>query len=64
MDSKRIDIAICKTWKRRLLATEYVILVKYYYQTVQARSLYESTDGPAGRPADNPPNAEVLGDLH
>ena len=59
-DSKIIDMANCKTCKKRLLAAEYAILVRYYYQTAKARALYESTDGPA----DNPPNSDGLGDLH
>ena len=47
-----------------LLVAEYVILVRYYYQTDQARALYGSADGPAGLPADNPLNSDGLGDLH
>ena len=61
-DCKIIDIAICETCKKRLLAAEFVILVRYYYQTANARGLYESTDRPAGRPADNPPNSDELSD--
>jgi len=30
----------------------------------QARALYQSTDGPAGQPADYPPNFDWLGDVH
>jgi len=63
-DSKIIDIAICITCKKRLLAAEYVILVRYYYQTTTASELYESTYGPAGRPADNQANPDGLGDVH
>jgi len=63
-DSKIIDIAICKTCKNRLLAAEYVILVRYYHQTAKASALYESTDGPAARPANNPPNSDLLEDWH
>ena len=62
--SKIIDIAICKTCKKTLLAAEYVILVRYYYQTAKPRSSYESTNGPTGQPADNLPNSDGLGDLH
>jgi len=48
----------------RLLAAEYVILVRYHFQTATASALYESTHGSAGRPADNPSNSGELGDLH
>jgi hypothetical protein len=34
------------------------------YPTAKTRTVYKSTDGPAGRPADNPPNKDGLGDLH
>jgi len=47
-----------------LLAAQYAILVRYYYQTAKARALYESTDGHAGKPADNQPNSDGLGDMH
>jgi hypothetical protein len=63
-DSKMIDIAHYKTCKKKLLAAECVILIRYYHQTAETRALYESTDGPAGRPAVNPPNLNGMGDLH
>jgi hypothetical protein len=63
-DSKLIDIANCKTCKNILLVVEYAILIRYYYQTTKTRALYESIDGPAGRPADKPPNSDGLGDYH
>ena len=47
-DSKIIDIANCQTCKNKLLAVEYTILIRYYYQTANTRAIYESTDGPAG----------------
>ena len=62
--SKIINVADCKTCKKRLLAVEYLILIIYTYPTAKTRTLYKSTDGPAGRPADNPPNSDGLGDLH
>jgi len=62
-DSKIIDMVNCKSLKKSLLAAEDVILVTYYYQTAKAGALYESRDGPAGQPTDNPPNREGLGDL-
>jgi len=40
-----------------------VILIKYNYQTVNVRALYESTDGPAEQPADNPGNSAGLGEV-
>ena len=63
-DSKIINIAICKTCKKSLLDVENMILIRYYYETAKTRALYESTDGPAGQPVDNPPNPDRLGDVH
>jgi len=63
-DSKIINMANSKRYKKRLFAAEYVILVRYYYQTAKARALFESTDGPAGRPAEKTPNSVRLGDLN
>ena len=63
-DSKIIDIANCQPCKNQLLAVVYMILISHYYQTAQSRLLHESIDGPAGRPADNPPNPVWLGDFH
>jgi len=62
--SKIINVADCKTSKKRLLAAEYLVLIIYNYPTTKTRTLYKSTDGPAGRPADNPPNSDGLEDLH
>jgi len=62
--SKIINVADCKTCKERLLAVEYLILIIYTYQTAKRRTLYKSSDGPARRPADNPPNPDGLGYLH
>jgi len=63
-DFKIIDIANCKTCNNTLLAVEYAILIRYYYQTATTRAFYESIDGPAGWPAENTPNVDVLGDFH
>jgi len=63
-DSKIINITDCKTYKKRLLAVEYLILMIYYYPTAKTRTLYKSTDGPAGRPTDNLRNSDGLGDFH
>jgi len=62
--SKMINVADCKTSKKRSLAVKYLILTMFNYPTAKTRTLYKSTDGPAGRPADNPPNPDGLGDLH
>jgi len=63
-DSKIINIAYCKTCKKKSLAAECLILIRYYQQTAKIRVLYESTDGPAGQPTDNRSNSDWLGDLH
>jgi len=55
-ESKIINIANSKTFKKRLLAVEDAILIRYDYQTEPTRALYESEDGLTGRPADNLPN--------
>jgi len=62
-DSKIINVADCTIWKKRLLAVEYLNLTINNYPTAKTRSLYQSTDGPAGRPTDNPPNLDRLGDF-
>jgi len=62
--SKIINVADCKTSKKRSLAVKYLILIMFNYPTAKTRTLYKSTDGPAGRPADNPPNPDGLGDLY
>jgi hypothetical protein len=62
--SKIINVADSKTSKKRSLAVKYLILIKFNYSTANIRTLYKSRDGPAGRPTDNPPNPDGLGDLH
>jgi len=62
--SKIITVTDCTTSKKRLLAVKYLILIMFNYPTAKTRTLYKSTDGPAGRHADNPPNPDGLGDLH
>jgi len=61
--SKIINTAMYKTCKNSLLDVENAILIRYYYYTVTTRSLYESTDGPAGQPADKQPNSDRLWDV-
>jgi len=63
-DSKIINVADCKTCQNRLLAVEYLMLIIYNHRTVKTSTLYKSTDGPAGRPADNLPNSDWLGYFH
>jgi len=63
-DSKLIDIANCKRFRHILLVVEHGILIQYCQHTAQSRALYESIDGPAGPPADNPPNLDGLGVDH
>jgi hypothetical protein len=60
MDSKIIDITHCKTYKKRLLVAECMILTRYYHQSAITGVLYDNSDGPAGRPSDNPPNSNRL----
>jgi len=63
-DSKIINVAVCKSCKKRLLAVEYLISITYNYPIGKTRTLYKSTDAPAGSPADNPSNSDGLGDFH
>jgi len=62
-DSKIFDIANCISCKPKLLDVELLIWIIHYYQTAKTRTLYESTDGPAGRPTDDPTNSGRLGDF-
>jgi hypothetical protein len=62
--SKIINVADCKTSKKRSLAVKYLILIMFNYPTAKTRTLYKSTDGPAGGLADNPPNPDGFGDLY
>jgi len=64
IDSKLIDIANSKTFKNILLVVENTILIRYYKQTAKTRAWYESLDGPAVRPADNPHNSDGFGVYH
>jgi hypothetical protein len=64
MYSKIINVVDCKTSKKRSLAVKYLILIMFNYATAKTRTLYKSTDGPAGRPTDNPPNPDGVGDFH
>jgi hypothetical protein len=64
MDANVINIADCKTCKKRLLLAEWMILIRYCHQTAKTRAIYESTDGPAAQLPANPPNAYGLGDLN
>jgi len=60
MYSKIINVADCKTSKKRSLAVKYLISTMFNYPTAKTTTLYKSTDGPT----DNPPNPNRLGDLH
>jgi len=42
--TKIINVADCKTCKKRLLAVEYLILIIYTYPTAKTRTVYKSTD--------------------
>jgi len=64
IDSKITEVVICKVIKKEFLDVNYLILIKYNYQSAKARALYKSTDGPAGQPADNPANSDGLADVH
>jgi len=59
-----INVAECKTCKKRLSAVEYLILLIYNYRTAKTRALYKFTDGLAEWPSNNPPNPDGLGDFH
>ena len=63
-DSKLIDIESCNACKNVSLVIENAILIRYYSHTPKTRALIESMDGPAGWPADQPPNSDGLGVYH
>ena len=63
-DSKSINIASCNEYKNISFVLENAILIRYYSHTPKAGALIESMHGPAGRPADNPPNSYGLGVYH
>jgi hypothetical protein len=63
-DTKSIDTANCSTNKSSLIVAGNAILIRYYWHTANTRALYESIDGPAGRPSDNLCNSDCLGDYH
>jgi len=53
---KIINLTDCKSYKKRLFAVRYLILIMYNDQTAKTRTLNKSTDGPAQRLANNLPN--------
>jgi hypothetical protein len=59
--SKIINVSDCKTSKKRSLTVKYRILIMFNYPTAKTRTLYKSTDGPAGQHADNTPNPDGFG---
>jgi len=63
-DTKLINIANCSTNKNTFLVAENAILIRYYQHTANTKALYESIDGPAGRPAYYPPNSDGMGVYH
>jgi len=63
-DAKLIHIAKCTTCKSALLVVEIAILIRYYWQTAYTRAVYESIDGPDGRPTNNLPNSDIIGVYH
>jgi len=63
IDSKIMDTPTCNVFKQWSLDVKRVILIKYNHQTAKAGALYESTDGPARQPTDNPPNSDWLVNL-
>jgi len=64
MYSKIINAIDCKTCKKRLLAVKYLVLIIFNHPTAKRRTLYTSTNGLRGRPADNPANSVGFGDSH
>jgi len=53
-----------RTMHRQIIGCWIHHLLRYYYQTAKTSALYECSDGPAGQPADNPPNSDELGYCH
>jgi hypothetical protein len=58
--SKILNVADCKTSKKRSFAVKYLILIMFNYPTAKTRALYKSTDGLAAQPADNTLNPDGL----
>jgi hypothetical protein len=46
------------------MVAQRAILIRYSKHTANTRAVYDSIDGPAGRPTDNPPNSNRLGVYH
>jgi len=63
-DCKINNIAHCKTCKKRLMAAECIISIRYDHQIATTRALIESTVGPTVQPTYNQPKSDRLGDLH
>jgi hypothetical protein len=59
--TKLIDFGNCSISKGSFLVAVNAILLRYYWQLANSRDLYGSIDGPAGRPADNPPISDGWG---
>ena len=64
IDSKITDVTTRKVITKESLDVNWLILIKYHYQTAKARALYKPTNGPAWQPSNYPPNSEGLGDVH
>ena len=61
IDSKLANVATSKVFRNGSLDVIWAILIEYSYQTAKVSALYECTDGPAGKPANNPRNQDRLG---
>jgi hypothetical protein len=57
INSKITHVATSNVIKTVFLDVNWVILIHYSSQTATPSALFESTDGPAEQPTDNPPNS-------
>jgi len=63
-DTKLLNIANYSTSKSTLLVAENTILIRYYKYTANSKASFESIDGSAGKPGDDPSYSDGLGVFH
>jgi hypothetical protein len=64
INSTITDVATSNVIKTVFLDVNWVILIQDSSQTATASALFESTNGPAEQPTDNPPNANWVDNVN